>query len=399
VTAVWTIIALIVPWAAGIALVTVLGDRRGGKVLALGAGWLAGQAMMMAALYVSLMTSGSGHARIVLGILALAAVILLVHLAYSPRGGAVSGALSERPGQILASRWFWLIQRVMLGIIVASLLAKVYLLICSHAFVPIRNDDAISIWLFKAKVIASLDQLPQDPASPYYLGGSNPRYSVFVPLAAAWIPMVTGQWHEQLATLPWLFYYVNMLLLVGGGLRRWLTSTQSWIAAYVVASLPLMVVHAYRPGYADLILAGFLAAAVLYLLIWRETNLVRHLAIAVMFAMIAASLKRESPALVAIAVLAVLIPSWRNILAWSIRTCIAAAVVGGMAVLAVGLVVDFSEQKEAARLLEYHPAVWGKLAQHLFEWSSFHFSFGGWSPSPRQCPAYATFRLGCLLYC
>ena len=282
-TAIWTVIALIVPWAAGAALVTMLGDRRGGKILALGAGWLAGQAMMMAALYVSLIASGGGHARIVLGILALIAAVLTAYVVHWRRGGVASEISSEGSGPSPGSWWFRLIRRVMLGIIAASLLAKVYLLVCSHAFIPIRNDDAISIWLFKAKVIASLDRLPQDPADPYYQGGSNPHYSAFVPLAAAWVPMVTGQWREQLATLPWLFYYVNLLLLVAGGLRRWLTSAQSWIAAYVVASLPLLVIHTYRPGYADLILAGFLAAAVLYLLIWRETNLARHLATAAMF--------------------------------------------------------------------------------------------------------------------
>jgi hypothetical protein len=138
-----------------------------------------------------------------------------------------------------------------------------------------------------------------------------------------------------------------------------------------------MVVHAYRPGYADLILACFLAATVLYLLIWRKTNLSRHLAAAAMFAVFAALLKRESPALVTIAVLAVFIPSWRNILAWPARTCVVAAIVAGAAVLTVAMVVDFSEQKKAAEMFDYHPGVWARLAQHLFEWSSFHFIFWG----------------------
>ena len=280
-TATWAIFALIVPWAAGVALVRLLGmprtlgTRHGAPnvLLAIGAGWFVGQAMMMAALYVSLLAFGSGHARSILAGMALLAIGLLGATRYRIRGPGAEDW--SDPSQVAADvspqlrrRWPAVVRRVILAIIAASLLAKLYLLICSHAFLPIRNDDAISIWLFKAKVITSLDRLPLDPTSEYYLGGSNPHYSVFVPLAAAWLPMVTGQWHEQLATLPWLFYYINLILLIAGGLRRWLTSAQSWIAAYVVASLPLMVVHVYRPGYADTILAAFLAAAVTYLLIW-----------------------------------------------------------------------------------------------------------------------------------
>ncbi len=263
--------------------------------------------------------------------------------------------------------------RLVLAVIGASLLAKVCLLIGAEAWVPIRADDAISIWLFKAKVITGLDALPLDPAGDYYQGGSNPRYPPFVSLTAAWIPMVTGQWHEQLAVLPWLFHYVCLVLLIAGGLRRWMGSVPSWVAAYAVGSLPLLVVHAYRPGYADLVLAGFLAAAVMYLLAWRATGWSRHLFAAWLFALTAAVLKRESEALAAIAVLAVVIPSWRHVRAWSMRERWIVFALAAGAVLIVGRVVDFSEQAEAAGELAYHSAVWGRLWQHLFEWSSFQF--------------------------
>ena len=415
----WTICALIVPWAAGTALVLLVRESllaptaaripsrtADSFFLVIGAGWLAGQAMMMASLYISLIAFGAGHAHGILGVLALVALALICAIAR--RGwSAPSEDRSRPPDPIPVStptplsaperksdpgeptdaatdataqpsrRWPAVVRRIILAIIAASLLAKLYLLICSHAFLPIRNDDAISIWLFKAKVIASLDRLPLSPEGDYYQAGSNPHYSIFVPLAAAWIPMVTGQWHEQLATLPWLFYYINLVLLIAGGLRRWLTAAQSWLAAYVVASLPLVVVHAYRPGYADMILAAFLAAAVMYLLIWRETNLVRHLGLATLFALVAACLKRESSALAAIAVATVLLSSRRNLQAWSARTWKGAVVAAGGAVLIVASLVDFSEQTGAASAFGYHPGVWAKLWQHLFEWSSFHFLFWG----------------------
>jgi hypothetical protein len=268
-------------------------------------------------------------------------------------------------------------ERLILAVIAASLLAKLFLLTGVHAFVPSRNDDAVSIWLFKAKVVAGLDALPLDPRDDYYQGGSNPHYPILVPLMAAWIPMVTGTWHEETATLPWLFCYANMILLVAGGVRRWLTPVQSWIAAYLAASPPLMVIHAYRPGYADMILASFLAAAFLYLLSWRSSGLWRYLALAAGFALIAAGLKRESPVLAAIVLLAVLASSGRRVLAWTPRAAVEAAAILIAGVLVLWTVVDFSEQVEAAADLGYHAAVWAKLGQHLFEWSSFHFLFWG----------------------
>jgi hypothetical protein len=403
-TAIWTVLALIVPWAAGVAFIAALGDRRSSRVLTLGAGWLVGQAMMMAAAFIWLVAFGSGHARAVLLGLGMAAIVFGLSALAVRRGPRPpdlrppEGADAARAEATWARRLRVVVRRVLLAIIVASLLAKLYLLICSHAFIPIRNDDAVSIWLFKAKVIALLDRLPLDPGQDYHMAGSNPHYSAFIPLAAAWIPMVTGQWHEQLATLPWLFYYVNLILLIAGGLRRWMTATQSWIAAYMAGSLPLMVIHAYRPGYADMIVAAFLAGAVLYLLIWRETNSRRHLAVAAICAVVAACLKRESPALAAIAVLAVLLPSWRNIRAWSAGMRVVALAIAGVAVLIVAWVVDFSEQKDAAAAFGYHPAVWAKLWQHLFVWSSFHFLFWALGATavaaacagyiPRRAPAF-----------
>ena len=67
-----------------------------------------------------------------------------------------------------------------------------------------------------------------------------------------------------------------------------------------------------------------------------------------LFAFVTACLKRESPALAAIAVGAVLVPSWRNIRAWSVRMRLGAVVGAVVAVLIVASLLDFSEQAGAA---------------------------------------------------
>ena len=389
-TAFWAIIAVVVPWAAGAGVVAALRDRCASRLLIVGAGWLVGQGLVMGAMYAVLVGSGAGHARIVLAAL-IAVAVAASGYAWRKTGHrqtATAGRLGgDVTGDNLAGGRTWCSRRprgadatgpggrLVLAAIGASLLAKVCVLAGAFAYVPIRGDDAISIWLFKAKVIAGLDALPLDPAGDYYQAGSNPHYSPFVSLTAAWVPMVTGAWHEPLAVLPWLLHYVNVVLLIAGGLRRWMGAVPSWVAAYAVGSLPLVVVHAYRPGYADLPLAAFLAAAVLYLLTWRSTGLSRHLLLAWFFALSATVLKRESPMLAAVTILAVVVPSWRLVGAWSMRQRWAAFIPAAGAVLIVGRVVDFSEQAEAAGDLAYHPAVWGRLWRHLFEWSSFQFLF------------------------
>jgi hypothetical protein len=88
-------------------------------------------------------------------------------------------------------------------------------------------------------------------------------------------------------------------------------------------------------------------------------------------------LKREGPPVAALAILGVVVPSWRNFLAWAPHRRRIAAAATVVAILIVFLCVDFSEQAQATAGLSYHAEVWGKLAQHLFDWSSFHFLFWG----------------------
>lgn len=378
-TAFWVTAALFAPWAAGTGLILSWGDRRTHLVFAAGAGWLLGQAMVMAGLYLTLSLAGASHARVLLALLVAIAwlawrrVRIRRNKRGSPNGSDGLGAddppdLTRRPVSAAG--------RVLLAVVGAGLVVKLAPLIAAHACVPIRNDDAISMWLFKAKVIAGLDELPRDPAGDYYMGGSNPRYPVFAPLSAAWVPLAAGAWEERIATLPWLGHYVALVLLLAGGLRRWLAWSWAWILAYLVASMPLMVIHAYRPGYVDLPLATFLAATVLCLLAWRSTGLARHLALAIVFATATACLKREGPILAGTAVLSVLVFS-RRVLGGTPRTAgLGLVALAASAVATIAATVDMADVADNAGRFGYHPDVWPALIRHLFEWGSFHLM--GW---------------------
>jgi len=378
-TAGWVLAALVIPWVAGAGIVYLASDRHRSWLLAIGAGWLAGQVMVAALLDAILRVTGSSHARSLLAGLAVLGAVLwwrIVVTTLKNREHARRLRDDSRTPEPPTSSVHPIL-RVLLVVIAVSLALKLGMLVVSATLSPIRSDDAISIWLFKAKVIAGLDTLIVDKANPYYLGGSNPRYPLTVPLMAAWVPLITGHWDEQQATWPWLGFYISLTLLVAGGLRRWLSSLMSWIVAYIVASLPLVDLHAYRPGYADLPMAALLAATVLYLLTWRSSEQFRHLALAALFAVGAACTKREAPLVVGVAVLVVLTASWRNLAAMQPR--FRAALLGIVVVSAtlVAAVVNVADVSESVRAFTYNADVQSALIRHLLAWSSFGFLFYG----------------------
>ena len=378
-TAGWVLAALIVPWVAGAGLVYHADDRHRSWLLAIGAGWLAGQVMVASLLYTMLTVTGASQARYLLVGLAVLGTVLwrriVVKTSKNREHARRQHDVDRTPEPPTSS--LHPVCRILLVVIAVSFAFKLGMLTVSHTLSPIRNDDAISIWLFKAKVIAGLDTLITDQAHPYYLGGSNPRYPLTISLMAAWVPLITGHWDEQQATLPWFGFYVSLTLLLAGGLRRWLTPATAWIVAYLVASLPLVVLHAYRPGYADLPMAALLAATVLYLLTWRTSQQFRHLALAAFFAVAAACTKREAPLVVAVAVLVMLVASWRNLVVMQPQLRIALLGLIAVSTAVVGAVVNVADVAESVGAFSYNPEVWPALIRHSLTWSSFGFLFYG----------------------
>ncbi len=367
----WLILGIMAPWAAGVGLLAALRRRRLSLAGLIGTGWFLGQMLMIALLSLTLLLTGTGHARVVLLILAIIG-LLSCPAAFRHRPGSITDIPSRQAASLKRpSVWKSLVAVLLVG----SIGIRIGYMALDQWSVSARCDDAISMWLFKAKSIAVLDRLPTDPSNDYYLGGSNPHYPLASPLIAAWLPMVAGQWEERIATAPWLLCYLNLLLLIGGGLRRWLTRPQAIAAAYVVGSLPLMAMHVVRPGYSDLMLAAFLAACVCYLMTWKATGQTGDLVLGGLFALTAACTKREGPPVVAITLAILVGGSWRQLLPYSraIRLTLAAATV--MGALLILCVVGFSDHAENVSAIGYHSGVWSALARHLFVWDSFHILF------------------------
>lgn len=129
---------------------------------------------------------------------------------------------------------------------------------------PVYLDDTLDNWNLRAKVFAQAQAFIVDlpRVAPEALGTSVSSYPPLVPLFKAWLVAVHGQWSDALVNAPHLLWFFAALVIVGCAVARrggWLWGL---LAAYVLASLPLFVVHGTN-AYADAFLAAHVAAAVL----------------------------------------------------------------------------------------------------------------------------------------
>ncbi len=372
------------PWTTGMSLLALFDSSRRGWVWRIGEGWLLGQFLLGAMLYGQSALRGQIH---VIGtILCMAGAGIAGELVKAHRhrqaersaiiGGArsrdgaspesVVGACTEVPLSQGASAWFTIAVAVMAVLTVA----RVVTLAGGAMDVPIRADDAYTIWLYKAKVIAGLGTLPLDPVAPFYQAGSYTNYPPLVPLIAAWPALCAGQWSEGLVALTWLFFYGSLLGVTSGALASIGLRRRAIVAAYLAGSIPLACIHVYRPGYADLPLACFVGATVGALLRWRQFGRVTDFVVGVVFATAAACTKREG---IGYAVLVLLVFGFASMRYWrgaARRDCLIASVALVAGAVITAWVVDFGDQGQAMTTIRYHPESWAALARHGLAWLS-----------------------------
>lgn len=356
-----------------------------GVLYVLGASYLLGQFVVMALLYASLTLAGGGTTEqyyfrmlclVVFAFAIISRIRMRAKVASGPRGRTaqddartVRAAGSGDESSMTRVKYLFLVPPA------ALIVVKLWMMSAATVSVPLRGDDAISIWLYRAKVIATLNTIPLDPGHPYYLGGSVATYPVFCSLMAAWIPMVTGGWDESLAALPWLLMYLSLLCVVGGGLLPWCGSPIAGLAAYAAVSLPLVAIHVCRPGYADLPLAVFLAASTVQLLAWHRSGRVGDFVLAFVFGLAAALMKREGPALAVLVLLPLLIANAGVIQRSTPTAKIGLAASTLLAVILCSVLLDFSDQRSAVASLAWQPGVASAIVRHAFAWGSFLFLF------------------------
>lgn len=372
------------PWTTGMSLLALFDASRRSRAWRIGAGWLLGQFLVGAMLYSQSAILGQIH---VIGtIICMAGMGIASELMKARRhrqaersaiiGGdrsrvgaspeSVVRACAEDPLARGTSAWFTIAVAVMAVLTVA----KVVTFAGGAMDVPIRADDAYTIWLYKAKVIAGLGTMPLDPAAPFYQAGSYTNYPPLVPLIAAWPAMCAGQWSEPLIAVTWLLFYGSLMGVAGGALASIGCRRRAIVAAYLASSIPLACIHIYRPGYADLPLACFVAATVGALLRWRQFGRVADFVAAVVFATAASCTKREG---IGYAVLVLLVFGFASMRYWrgaARRDCLIASVALVVGAVITAWVVDLGDQGRAMTTIRYHPEAWAALARHGLGWLS-----------------------------
>ena len=264
-------LALILPWAAGAALVLALTRQRdrAGLAVALGYGFFAGMlitALGMLALDTAGVALEFGNAVWVpAGMLAASAIAVLASGQRPPAAG---------PGPDLTRA-----QRAVFYALLGWIALRAAGLGVEVALNPLYAWDAWAQWVHKARVwfehralvpFVSADDWPR-------LAGSGAHtvqtwhYPPGVPLVQLWMALALGRWDESVINLPWLAAYVALGLAVYGQLRAWGASAlAALVLAYLVLSLPLLNTHVAWAGIADLWVAALYGLAAMAALRWAR---------------------------------------------------------------------------------------------------------------------------------
>jgi hypothetical protein len=293
---------LALPWLLGIALLLALdwprssadvgdGDRAAGSgALRLGYGYFIG-ALALTLWMRALSAAGVGFGRVSIGApLLLVVAVLYFWAARRNRISveAVRNATSALLRPLLSrwQQWAWMLLLAWLGLRFASIAAEI-------VWRPLYPWDAWVQWATKARVWYELGHIVPfvradvwlaDASGAYF--DASPNEPSTVPLLQVWNCVALGRWDDSAMNWPWLCMLVALTLAVYGTLRSaGLSLLGALIGAYLVASLPLLDVHAALAGDADLMLAGVYTLAALALHRWMLRRDARDAALALLLAL------------------------------------------------------------------------------------------------------------------
>ncbi len=152
---------------------------------------------------------------------------------------------------------------VLAGIIAVLVMEKlVFVTIQGFAF-PTYFWDAIANWNYRAKILHAVGRLDLNPQSDTFLGGGGTHYPMGPSLFRAWVTTLMGKWSEPAVAAHSLVTYGLLFGIIWIRLSKMIGWLFSLVFAYLTVSIPLMVYHAYA-GYADLLVAFFFAACLIY---------------------------------------------------------------------------------------------------------------------------------------
>ncbi len=147
--------------------------------------------------------------------------------------------------------------QILVAVCLAFLLFKAVLVFGVLMRMPVIDSDAANLnrWVGLAKDLAFRGSLAETASQSYE------RFSPS--LVPAYIAGYLSRWRDNLVSIPWFFTWISIPALAWGTVKSF-TRSSLWAAgvALLFASVPLSLVHVMRPGFSDLLLAGFMMSAV-----------------------------------------------------------------------------------------------------------------------------------------
>ena len=140
-------------------------------------------------------------------------------------------------------------------VLLALLAAKCAAVVYAALNYPVIDSDATA----PGGYVSFAKKLGEGAAFP----GGETVYQLGPSILAAWARMPLDRWYDSMIAVPWLFAWLSFIAIAAATCYR-LTrhATASLACAWLFASLPLVVHHALRPGFNDLLVACFFIATV-----------------------------------------------------------------------------------------------------------------------------------------
>lgn len=287
------IIATLLPWIVGAALVDVL-VRRDGAELSGRVPWLAGAGWYVGTLLSTLMLRAASALGVGFSFAWSASAFALIAAALLVLRRP---AISVQPQRLLSTaRWMTGYPmggktRALWLVLVAWLVLRFALLATEVGTRPLYPWDAWTAWATKARVFQGLGHLVRFADTANWLAAqgaawfdARPSALLTLPLVQTWSALAIGRWDDVLVNWSWWLAGLALALAVFGGLRMiGIDRIAALVAVWLVASLPLLNVHVALAGYPDLFVAALHTLAALSLLSWTRLRTVRSAVHALLF--------------------------------------------------------------------------------------------------------------------
>ena len=138
-------------------------------------------------------------------------------------------------------------------VLFALLAAKCAAVVYAALNYPVIDSDATN----PAGYVSLAKRLGEGTVFP----GGGTASPLGPPILAAWARMPLDRWYDSMIAVPWLFAWLSFIAIAAAACYRLTRHTTASLAcAWLFASLPLVVHHALRPGFNDLLVACFFIA-------------------------------------------------------------------------------------------------------------------------------------------